>query len=55
MQRANLKEQESNGATIAAVARVMDAPLDLRQPPPLAIYQMGFAVLVGWLASFGLV
>src|SRR5580704_10097512 len=50
MQRANLREQAGNDAAIAAVVRVMDAPLDLRQPASLASYQ----VLVGWLARSGL-
>ena len=54
MQRANLMEQEGNDATIAAGARIMDAPLDLRRPPPLASYQTPFAVLVRWRARLGL-
>ena len=54
MQRANLMEQEGNDATIAAVVRIMDAPLDLPQFPPLASYQVYPAVLGGWLARFRL-
>jgi sodium/bile acid cotransporter 7 len=49
MQRANLREQAGNDAAIAAVARIMVASPDLRQPPPLASYRMYFTVL-GWLA-----
>jgi hypothetical protein len=51
MQRANLMEQEGNDATIAAVARTMDLPLDLRQPPPTASYQAYFAVFIDWLRA----
>src|SRR5271168_567629 len=53
MHRANLIEQQGNDATIAAVARTMDVPLDLRPPSPQASRQMYFAVAVGWLARFG--
>jgi sodium/bile acid cotransporter 7 len=54
MQRANLMEQEGNDATISAVARIMDAPLELRQSAPLASGQTYLVVLVDWLACLGL-
>ena len=50
MQRATLREQKGNDATIAAVARVMDVPLDW-QLPPAARYQANFAVFIDWLRA----
>lgn len=38
----------------AAVARIIDVPLDLQECPPLASYQMYFAVPIGWLARLWL-
>jgi len=49
MRRANLIEQEANDARIAAVARVMDLPLDLWRPRPATSYQGYFAVFFDWL------
>jgi sodium/bile acid cotransporter 7 len=46
MQRANLREQAGNDAAVAAVIRIIDAPLDLRQSPPLSSCQ----IYVGGLA-----
>jgi hypothetical protein len=51
MRRANLMERKANNATIAAVARVMDLPLDLWRPRPAASYQGYFAVFIDWLRA----
>jgi|HubBroStandDraft_5_1064220.scaffolds.fasta_scaffold2154292_2 hypothetical protein len=51
MQRANLMEQKANDRTIAAVACVMDLPLDLGRPRPTASHGGYFAVFVDWLRA----
>ena len=51
MKRKNLIEREGTAATFATVARVSDSPIDLRQAPPRASYQVYLAGLGGWLRT----